>query len=668
MRIPARPRVAPRPALPTTPLVFLAAAALIVIGASPARAADATDAWSAEAARLGTTPDHLSLQTLAPTARADQSLAFDVALAGAAHRVVMARASLRAPGFRVLAQRRDGALEPVAVPPADTWRGALDDVPGSRVTAARVAGAWHATILLPRPGQEPEAWVVTPPSASPPDAPPGLSIVVNRADLGAAPGTCGVAEAPQTAPREASAEQLEALRALSPQQMKVFLVACDADSEFYALNGRSVPNTVADIEAVLNGARAIYERDLQLTLQLGTVIVRTAEPDPYSTTNPTTLLAQMRAEWMANQGGVARDVAHLFTGKDLDGTVIGIAYLDGICYTSSGYSLVQSRWSTVLDNRIENSTHELAHTFDIPHCDYDDYNCRIMCSSIGSCSGGIRSFGPLEVAWLRAALPTTFCLDTTTVQVNHAALPLTEAFPGMTLDATKWTGADRYTVEYGRLELDHKKGYGSAIYLGTARTLPILLLGFPTVAYRISWYGVSAGQQLWVEYFETRTLRWRILDKVNSTGGVGTWVPYTHTLGDSARGALFALRFTAYGGTGTAGAQWYIDDVSITEDVSGATEAPPPPVLALLNARPNPFAERTVLAFTLDSPAPARLELFDLRGARVRTLLDGLAAAGGHECAWDGRDAAGRPVASGLYLARLRVGGVETVTRVVRTR
>jgi hypothetical protein len=667
MRAALRPRITPSSAPALVRAAGLGLAAIVLI--QPLSVDASIDpAWlSAAATRLGATPAQITLQALPSTVTAGQPAGFEVTLAGQTRRVTLEPHSLRGADFRVLAQRADGALEPVEVPPAATWRGRLLDMPGSAVTAARVAGEWHATLHLPRVGQEPEAWAVTPLALAVPGAPAGLSVVARVADLATPPGTCAVTDFEKSLPPEPSAAELEALRALSPQQMLAFQVACDADSEFYALNGRSVPNTVADIEAVLNGARAIYERDVLLTLQLGTVIVRTAEPDPYSATNPSTLLAQLRTEWMANQGSVSRDVVQLFTGKDLDGTAIGIAYLDGLCTTNSGYTAVQSRWSTLLDNRIENSTHELAHTLDAAHCDYDDYNCRIMCSSINGCSGGIHSFGPSEVTLMRAWLHHYPCLDSTTVQVNHASLPLTETFPGMTLDAARWTAGDRYFVEYGRLELDHKRGYGTAIYLGTVRTLPINLLGLPTLSYRAMSYGVTAGQELWVEYFETRTLTWRILNRIVSPGGVGTYATYTHTPGESARGALFALRFTAYGGTGTSGAQWYIDDVSISEDVSAAPEASPP-VLTLLQVQPNPFTERAALAFSLAAEASARLELFDLRGARVRTLLDATVAAGGHECFWDGRDAAGRPVPSGLYLARLRVGGADTVTRIVRAR
>ena len=55
------------------------------------------------------------------------------------------------------------------------------------------------------------------------------------------------------------------------------------------------------------------------------------------------------------------------------------------------------------------------------------------------------------------------------------------------------------------------------------------------------------------------------------------------------------------------------------------------------------------------------LAVYALNGQPVRTLVQGVAAPGWHEVRWDGRDAAGRAVASGVYLYRLAtVGGVRT--------
>lgn len=74
---------------------------------------------------------------------------------------------------------------------------------------------------------------------------------------------------------------------------------------------------------------------------------------------------------------------------------------------------------------------------------------------------------------------------------------------------------------------------------------------------------------------------------------------------------------------------------------------------ALAGNVPNPFNPSTSIQFTLGRRGSARLEVYDARGARVRTLWSGVAAAGAHVRVWDGRDGDGNGVASGIYIARL---------------
>jgi hypothetical protein len=83
------------------------------------------------------------------------------------------------------------------------------------------------------------------------------------------------------------------------------------------------------------------------------------------------------------------------------------------------------------------------------------------------------------------------------------------------------------------------------------------------------------------------------------------------------------------------------------------------PGLVPLRVAPNPFNPRTMLSFDLRRDDRVRIELFDLAGRRVAVLLDEPRPAGRVEVAWDGRDEAGRGVASGTYFARA-VGGGET--------
>ena len=57
------------------------------------------------------------------------------------------------------------------------------------------------------------------------------------------------------------------------------------------------------------------------------------------------------------------------------------------------------------------------------------------------------------------------------------------------------------------------------------------------------------------------------------------------------------------------------------------------------------------------------LAVFDLNGARVRTLVEGFLASGPHEVVWDARDDAGRSVGPGLYFVRLLRNGQPLMAR-----
>lgn len=94
-----------------------------------------------------------------------------------------------------------------------------------------------------------------------------------------------------------------------------------------------------------------------------------------------------------------------------------------------------------------------------------------------------------------------------------------------------------------------------------------------------------------------------------------------------------------------------------------SSDAPATAAAALtLAAHPNPFNPRSTLRYRLPTEGHARLDVYDLSGRLVRVLADGPHVAGEHSALWDGRDAAGRSAAAGVYVARL-VSGKEAVSR-----
>ena len=77
---------------------------------------------------------------------------------------------------------------------------------------------------------------------------------------------------------------------------------------------------------------------------------------------------------------------------------------------------------------------------------------------------------------------------------------------------------------------------------------------------------------------------------------------------------------------------------------------------------PNPFNPSTIIPYQLPASMHVRLDVFNLLGQRIATLVDGDRSAGFHIAAWDATDAAGRAVGAGVYLYRLS-GSEGQVTR-----
>jgi hypothetical protein len=80
---------------------------------------------------------------------------------------------------------------------------------------------------------------------------------------------------------------------------------------------------------------------------------------------------------------------------------------------------------------------------------------------------------------------------------------------------------------------------------------------------------------------------------------------------------------------------------------------------------PNPFNPTTTIAFDVPSAGRASLVVYDVAGARVRTLVDGGVTSGHHRVEWDGRNDARDPVGSGVYFYRLAANGAVLTKKMV---
>jgi hypothetical protein len=109
------------------------------------------------------------------------------------------------------------------------------------------------------------------------------------------------------------------------------------------------------------------------------------------------------------------------------------------------------------------------------------------------------------------------------------------------------------------------------------------------------------------------------------------------------------------------------DDVSVARYYRNAVELADGNI-TFRGAYPNPANPSTSIAFSLPQSGVVQLTVFDVRGRRVRTLLDGLTDAGDHTVHFDGRDDGGNQVASGVYFLRLNALGEVRTQRLVLVR
>ncbi|MGD8394037.1 MAG: FlgD immunoglobulin-like domain containing protein, partial [Candidatus Eiseniibacteriota bacterium] len=177
------------------------------------------------------------------------------------------------------------------------------------------------------------------------------------------------------------------------------------------------------------------------------------------------------------------------------------------------------------------------------------------------------------------------------------------------------------------------------------------------------WYtndrGNSPGEDTWLVQVTSDGQNWETLE--STTQSTNAWVERSFVLSEVVElTSTVQLRFVAsdYGSGSLVEAaidDFVLSGMEITVDTDPA--GTPGHVTWLERPSPNPFNPRTSIHFELAEGGRVTLRIFDVTGRQVRTLVDGALSVGRHALDWDGRNDAGRPLASGTYYLRLEPAG-----------
>lgn len=314
--------------------------------------------------------------------------------------------SVRAEGYQLIAIGEGGRVDVLDPGIERTYSGSLRGIEGTLAAGSLLDEGFYGACWL----QNDTRLTVQPLSDFIPGASADLHVVYSGADT-TCTGTCAVAETGHTHTHTGGYGQ----RATCSGGTCVAQIAFDADFEYFTARGSSTSATQDRIAATLNVVNHQYLRDNNIVHLATSTMVRTSASDPYTSTDPNGLLVEFQNYWNNNHPLTSRDVAHLFTGKDLDGTVIGIAYIGAVCNNTIAYGLVQADFSDTFACQTDLSAHELGHNWNAQHCSCPEntMNPSITCANwTGFASGGstIDSFANSRT-----------CLDSvTSVPINNS--------------------------------------------------------------------------------------------------------------------------------------------------------------------------------------------------------------------------------------------------------
>ena len=94
-------------------------------------------------------------------------------------------------------------------------------------------------------------------------------------------------------------------------------------------------------------------------------------------------------------------------------------------------------------------------------------------------------------------------------------------------------------------------------------------------------------------------------------------------------------------------------------------EHTPQSLTSIVSVFPNPFSPSTEIVYKLREPVEVTISIYNQKGQLVRTLVRETKDTGQYQIYWDGKDTHGKKCASGIYLARMQAGSINSLHKMM---
>lgn len=141
------------------------------------------------------------------------------------------------------------------------------------------------------------------------------------------------------------------------------------------------------------------------------------------------------------------------------------------------------------------------------------------------------------------------------------------------------------------------------------------------------------------------------------------------TLTNGANPKLIYSPYSPGTGSGVVFAYWGPTGLYFDASWVGIQEQQSEPKLsAIVESKPNPFRNNTLVKYTVPVRSRVEIKVFDITGRNVKTLVNKESPPGEHSISWDGTDNTGKKQGTGIYLLKIRINDSEAVTKLIITK
>ena len=157
----------------------------------------------------------------------------------------------------------------------------------------------------------------------------------------------------------------------------------------------------------------------------------------------------------------------------------------------------------------------------------------------------------------------------------------------------------------------------------------------------------------------TNPSNFTIISGPNYIEAPAVWTEYTYAIDGQPENAYIGIQCVS-----NDAFIFLLDDVTVE---ATPLEDPTVPVLAteLQGNYPNPFNPETTIRYSVKETVPVTIEIYNLKGQLVRTLVNEVKTAGNYSVIWNGRDSHNQPVSSGVYFYKMNAGKYSSTKKMI---